>query len=67
MNRTLIRRIAVVVFLLNVLAVTWPGITPFRLPEPLIFGFPLSMAWPIAWILIGWVTLMVLFHFESKD
>ena len=54
-------------FLLNVLAVTWPGITPFRLPEPLVFGFPLSMAWPIAWILIGWITLMVLFHFESKD
>jgi len=27
----------------------------------------LSMAWPIAWILIGFVTLLVLDHFEDRD
>lgn len=67
MIRLLIRRLAIVVFLLNVVAVTWPGITPFRSPEPLVFGLPMSMAWPIAWILIGFVTLLVLDHFENKD
>ncbi|MEM7504490.1 MAG: hypothetical protein AAF417_20810 [Pseudomonadota bacterium] len=67
MNRTLIRRIAVAVFLLNAVAVTWPGIAPFRTAEPFVFGFPQSMAWPIAWILIGWITLMVLDYFERKD
>ena len=67
MIRTLIRRLAIVVFLLNVLAVTWPVLSLFRSPEPLVFGFPLSMAWPVAWILIGWITLIVLDYFETRD
>ena len=65
--RLLIRRLAIAVFLLNLLAVTWPVLMLFRSPEPLVFGLPLSMAWPVAWILIGWVMLMVLHHFDSKD
>ncbi len=67
MIRPLIRRLAIGLFLLNVLAVTWPVVTLFRSPEPLVFGLPLSMAWPIAWILFGWVMLLVLDHFENKD
>ena len=64
----MIRRIALGVFLLNLLAVTWPTVTLFRSAEPLILGLPLSMAWPIAWILIGWVMLLVLDHSENgKD
>ena len=65
--RPLIRRLAIGLFLLNVLAVTWPLVTLFRSPEPLVFGLPLSMAWPIAWILIGWIMLLVLDHFENRD
>jgi hypothetical protein len=65
--RSLIRRLAIGVFLLNVLAVTWPVVSLFRSPEPLVFGLPLSMAWPVAWILIGLVMLLVLDHFENKD
>jgi len=65
--RSLIRRLAIGVFLLNVLAVTWPVVSLFRSSEPLVFGLPLSMAWPIAWILIGFVTLLVLDHFEDRD
>jgi hypothetical protein len=65
--RSLIRRLAIGVFLLNVLAVTWPVLALFRSPEPLVFGLPLSMAWPVAWILIGLVMLLVLDHFEEKD
>ena len=67
MIRPLIRRLAIGLFLLYMLAVTWPLATVFRLPEPLVFGLPLSMAWPIAWILIGWIMLLVLDHFENRD
>ena len=67
MIRPLIRRLAIGLFLLNVLAVTWPLVTLFRAPEPLVFGLPLSMAWPIVWILLGWIMLLVLDHFENKD
>ena len=65
--RPLIRRLAIGVFLLYVLAVTWPVATLFRSPEPLLFGLPLSMAWPVTWILVGLVMLLVLDHFEKKD
>ena len=65
--RPLIRRLAIGVFLLYLLAVTWPVATLFRSPEPLVFGLPLSMAWPVAWIVIGLVMLLVLDHFENKD
>ena len=67
MKRPLIRRLAIGVFLLYLLAVTWPVAILFRSPEPLVFGLPLSMAWPVAWILIGLVTLLVLDHFENKE
>ena len=66
MIRPLIRRLAVAVFLLYVLAVTWPAVTLIRSAEPLVFGLPLSMAWPVAWILIGFIMLLVLDHFENK-
>lgn len=67
MNGRFVRRIAAAVFLLNLLAITWPVVTLFRDPQPLIFGLPLSMAWPIAWILIGWIMLLVLDHVEEKE
>ena len=62
----MIRKLAIAVFLLNMLAVTWPVLSFFRSPEPFIFGLPMSMAWPIAWILIGWAALLVLDYFENK-
>ena len=64
--RLLIRRLAIIVFLLNLLAVTWPVLSLFRSAEPLVFGFPMSMAWPVAWILIGLITLLVLDYSEKK-
>ena len=66
-RRSWARRFAVVMFVLNVFAVTWPVITLFRGARPSILGFPLSMAWPVGWIVIGWVTLLVLDHFESHE
>ena len=67
MIRSLIRRVAIGVFLLYLLAVIWPVATLFRSAEPFVLGLPLSMAWPVAWILIGFVTLLVLDHFVNKD
>ena len=64
--RSLIRRLAIGVFLLYLLAVTWPLATVFRSSEPLVLGLPLSMAWPVSWILIGFITLLVLDHSEKK-
>lgn len=66
MIESLIRRLAVGVFLLYLLAVTWPVATLFRSAEPFVLGMPLSMAWPVAWILIGFITLLVLDHFVNK-
>jgi hypothetical protein len=65
--RRLIHRLAIGVFLLNLLAVTWPLLACFRSPEPFVLGLPMSMAWPIAWIIIGWIMLLVVYHFDSKD
>ena len=45
--RFLIRRLALGIFLLYLLAVIWPVATLFRSPEPMVFGLPLSMAWPV--------------------
>ena len=63
----MIRKIAISVFLLNALAVTWPVASLFRSPQPLILGLPLSMAWPIFWILIGLIMLIVLDYFENRN
>ncbi len=65
--RPLVRRIAIGVFVLYLLAITWPVASVFRSAEPLVFGLPLSMAWPVAWILIGFVTLLVLDYSEKND
>lgn len=67
MKRLWVRRLAVGVFVLNVLAVTWPAITLFRAAEPFVFGFPLSMLWPIGWIFIGWFALLGLDRIESRE
>ena len=67
MIRRLIHRLAIGVFLLNLLAVTWPLLAWFRSPEPFVLGLPMSMAWPIAWIFIGWIMLLVLYHVDNKD
>jgi hypothetical protein len=66
LSRLTVRRITVAFFLLNLLAITWPVVTLFRSAEPLVLGLPLSMAWPIAWILIGWIMLLILDYVEQR-
>ena len=38
-----------------------------RDPLPFVFGLPASLAWPVMWILLGWVMLLVLDHFENRE
>ena len=65
--RSLLRRFAIGFFLIYLLAVIWPGSVLFSSAEPLVFGLPASMAWPIAWILVSWILLLLLDHFENKS
>jgi len=67
LSKTTIRRLAVGVFALNLLAVTWPLAEYVRSPDPQILGLPFSMAWPIVWIIIGWITLFILDRSENRD
>ncbi|MEM9181993.1 MAG: hypothetical protein AAGB27_02465 [Pseudomonadota bacterium] len=62
-----IRRLTVAVFMLNLLAVTWPVIQFFRQADPRFLGLPLSMAWPVGWIVVGWIMLLLLDYFERRE
>lgn len=66
MKRTVVRRIVIAGFVLNLVAVIWPVLALFRSAEPYVFGLPLSMAWPISWILFGWVLLLCLDYSEER-
>jgi hypothetical protein len=63
MRRT---RLAVLAFfLLYLAAVTWPGATLFARAEPFILGLPFSFFWPIVWIVLGFVVLVLLDRREA--
>lgn len=51
----------VVILLITSLAVIWPGHAIFASAAPLIFGFPLSFAWIILWVIIGFVAMLGLY------
>jgi len=65
MKRPLIHRLAIAFFVLNLFAVTWPVATWVAQPLPMIFGLPLSLAWSIAWIVLGFVVLAIVEWFEG--
>jgi hypothetical protein len=52
-------------FLLYLLAVTWPVGTWFASAEPFVLGLPLSFFWPIVWIVLGFLALVVLDRTEA--
>lgn len=60
MRRTRIRRVVAVFFILYLLAVTWPVAGWFGAAEPFILGLPLSLAWPVVWIVLGFLMLLLL-------
>jgi len=69
-QRTSLRRsriIFIAVIILTALAVVWPGQAIFSSPTPLIFGFPLSFAWIIFWVIVGFLALLGLYLSDSHD
>ncbi|MEM0953276.1 MAG: hypothetical protein AAGI24_03965 [Pseudomonadota bacterium] len=66
MKRRLARMLIVLVFLGNGLAVTWPVLSLFSAAKPFVFGFPQSMAWPVGWILVSGIALLVLDRIETQ-
>ncbi len=64
MRRSWIRRAVAVFSIFYLLAVTWPVASWFGAAEPFVLGLPLSLAWPVGWILLGFVMLLLLDHGE---
>ncbi|MDX1590385.1 MAG: hypothetical protein R3283_00395 [Balneolaceae bacterium] len=64
LNRS--RLVFVIVMSFAVLAVVWPGHAIFSDPLPLIFGFPLSFAWVILWVLISFAAMTGLYVSDHK-
>ena len=61
------RIIFVIVMLVTCLAIIWPGHAIFSSATPLIFGFPLSFAWTILWVIIGFSAMMGLYLTDKHE
>lgn len=46
------RGFVLVLLVLYVLALTWPGIEPFNRIEPLVLGLPFVLFWICVWIVL---------------
>lgn len=67
MTLKLVRCSVVIFFLLYLVAVIWPLATLVSAAEPMILGLPFSLAWAVAWILLGFMALLILDHFERRE
>lgn len=62
------RRLAfLVVWVLATLAMIWPVAAFFSGSKPFIVGLPLSLAWPVAWLLLVFAGLVYLYRTEPPD
>jgi hypothetical protein len=61
------RLIFIAVIIITALAIIWPGHAIFASAKPLILGFPLSFAWIILWVLIGFGAMLGLYLADSHD
>lgn len=61
------RLIFITVIILTALAVIWPGHALFSSAMPLLFGFPLSFAWIILWVIISFAAMLGLYISDSHD
>ena len=61
------RLVFIFVITLTSLAIIWPGHAIFSSATPLIFGFPLSFAWIILWVIIGFAALLGLYLSDSQN
>lgn len=67
MSKSGVRTLAVVFFVLNGIAVTWPGFIPFNRVHPLVLGLPFSLAWIAFWVLLSMVVLWMVDRVERLD
>lgn len=55
------------VMLITSLAIIWPGHAIFSSATPLILGFPLSFAWIILWVIIGFAALVGIYLSDEHE
>lgn len=67
LERSRLRRLAVVFFLVYAAATTWPVATLVADGGPLVFGLPRPLAWAILWILLGFGALLLLEFAERRE
>lgn len=60
------RRVFFGIMLIVQLAIIWPGFALFSAAEPLILGFPLSFAWLIAMLLLGFAAFVGLYVLDNR-
>ena len=53
--------------IITALAIIWPGQAIFSSPTPFVLGFPLSFAWIICWVILGFVAMLGLYLTDSHD
>ena len=66
MNIRWVRTGAIVFFLLFIVAVTWPGMTPGNRIFPLILGLPFSMVWIATWVVLSFLVLVAVDSAEGR-
>lgn len=57
----------IAVALLASLSIMWPGYPLFSGIEPFILGLPLSFAWMILWVIIGFAAMVALYISDNKE
>jgi hypothetical protein len=62
----MLRRGVAALFVVYLLVVIWPLGTLFRGAEPFLWGLPFSLLWPLLWIVLGWIALIVLDRAEER-
>ncbi len=62
-NRVFIVIMAIIMFW----ATMWPGYPLFSGIEPMILGLPLSFAWVILWVIIGFLCMLALYFSDNKE
>jgi Protein of unknown function (DUF3311) len=67
MNRRSIRAFAWTFFVVNLLAVVWPGLVPFNRVRPLVLGMPFVMVWLAGWLVASMAALIVIEWVEHRD
>jgi hypothetical protein len=59
-------RLLLLFFIIYLVAVTYPGIQAGNRIQPFVLGLPLSFAWMILWVVLGWLALVLLYAADRK-